>query len=145
MAGRYHTTQRDHSFNIPEFAALAEKHATCIGWEPLPAVFASLKVSNSVRLSMEHYNCLFSSTTATMTTSGLKATNWTLNGQRSWSLFGKTWSIDLVGQTYRSQECPRNIRGAYIQAYLVESDDWWRDRWSNSVAWPCPVLFRPHA
>lgn len=30
----------------------------------------------------------------------------------------KKYGIDLLGEVYGSQECPRNIRGAYIQAYL---------------------------
>ncbi|KAL1936830.1 hypothetical protein VTP01DRAFT_964 [Rhizomucor pusillus] len=74
---------------------------TCTGWEALPAAYASLKMSNHVQPSREHYDCFVEYYDGFYDD---------LCRQDAYVDDGRTMVINL--------EYPRNIRGAYIQAYL---------------------------
>ncbi|KAL1929828.1 hypothetical protein VTP01DRAFT_982 [Rhizomucor pusillus] len=115
--------QQSSPFDVFTFSRLAEPNSdglcmTCTGWEPLPTAYASLKMSNHVQLSREHYDRLveyYDGFYDVLCRQGAYVDD----GRRMViNLVRNVWSIELLDQIYRSQECPRNIRGAYIQAYL---------------------------
>ncbi|KAL1925865.1 hypothetical protein VTP01DRAFT_7276 [Rhizomucor pusillus] len=90
----------------------------CLGWEPLPSAFFSLKMFEYIRLSSNHYdrlldyyNCVYKDPCA----EGAYQNSYKAMVV---NLVRKTWTIDILGQIYRCQDSPRNIRGVYIRAYL---------------------------
>ncbi|KAL1927827.1 hypothetical protein VTP01DRAFT_3648 [Rhizomucor pusillus] len=96
--------QEEPAFDVAAFDRFAQPNSDttdlgCLGWEPLPPAFASLKMSEYIRLSSNHYDCLldyYNGVYKDLCAEGAYQDN------------NKTMVVNLSS----------DIRGAYIQAYF---------------------------